>query len=227
MSDFGERHPSEAVHAQAFADSKFGAEAVLRLRGAFARSDHPMLVADDARRWTAGNSAASDLLGISQEEIPWRKMDEFTPLSEHRRLGEQWQAFLETGSAEGWHQLLIPDRGSIAMEFSGMANVLPGRHLTVFVPPDEMHAEGGTLSPQLGWIPVSDDADRSSLTEREREVMSLVAAGLQTNDAAERLFLSPETVKTHVQNALGKLGAHTRAHAVAVALVTGQIAWEA
>jgi DNA-binding CsgD family transcriptional regulator len=43
---------------------------------------------------------------------------------------------------------------------------------------------------------------------------------------AELLFLSPETVKSHVHNAMGKLGVHTRAHAVAIALVTGQITWE-
>ncbi len=55
--------------------------------------------------------------------------------------------------------------------------------------------------------------------------MTLIAAGGHSADIAERLFLSPETVKTHVSNAMGKLGAHTRAHAVAIALVTGQIIW--
>jgi DNA-binding CsgD family transcriptional regulator len=67
---------------------------------------------------------------------------------------------------------------------------------------------------------------RLQLTDREREVMTLVASGLQSGDMAERLFLSPETVKSHVHNAMSKLGAHTRAHAVAIALVTGQISWE-
>jgi DNA-binding CsgD family transcriptional regulator len=43
---------------------------------------------------------------------------------------------------------------------------------------------------------------------------------------AERLCVSPETIKSHVQNAMGKLGAHTRAHAVAIALVSGQISSE-
>ena len=45
-------------------------------------------------------------------------------------------------------------------------------------------------------------------------------------DIAEHLFLVPETVKSHIQNAMTKLDTHTRAHAVAVALVTEQIAWE-
>jgi DNA-binding CsgD family transcriptional regulator len=73
---------------------------------------------------------------------------------------------------------------------------------------------------------VVEGGGRVQLSEREREVMTLVASGLQSGDVAERLFLSPETIRSHVQNALAKLGAHTRAHGVAVALVTGEIAWE-
>ena len=53
--------------------------------------------------------------------------------------------------------------------------------------------------------------------------MTLIAAGGRSEDVADDLFVSPETVKSHVHNALSKLGAHTRAHAVAIALVTGQI----
>jgi DNA-binding CsgD family transcriptional regulator len=50
-----------------------------------------------------------------------------------------------------------------------------------------------------------------------------VAAGLQGGEIAGRLRVSPETIKSHVQNAMTKLGAHTRAHAVAISLSTGQI----
>jgi DNA-binding CsgD family transcriptional regulator len=64
------------------------------------------------------------------------------------------------------------------------------------------------------------------LTKREREVTRLVASGLTTVEVAEHLVLSPETVKSHVHNAMAKLGAHTRAHAVAIALATGQIVWD-
>ena len=66
---------------------------------------------------------------------------------------------------------------------------------------------------------------RLTLTKRESEVMTLAAAGAQTADMAQHLFLSQDTIKSHIQNAMSKLGAHTRAHAVAIALVTGQIAW--
>jgi DNA-binding NarL/FixJ family response regulator len=156
-------------------------------------------------------------------------MDDFTPPAERERLEEQWQAFLASGAAEGWYQLYVPDSGQIPVQFSAMANVLPARHLSVFIAPETAthdQAEHGSLSTDA-WRPVAaEDDGRLPLTDREREVMTLVATGLQTGDVAERLFLSPETIKSHVQNAMGKLGAHTRAHAVAIALVTGQIAWE-
>lgn len=53
-----------------------------------------------------------------------------------------------------------------------------------------------------------------TLSEREREVLRLVGDGLTNEQIAERLFLSSHTVRTHVRNALGKLGVHTRAEAV-------------
>jgi DNA-binding CsgD family transcriptional regulator len=188
-----------------------------------------MLIADDQRRWVTGNVAACDLLGIAREEIPWRTMDEFTPPGERKRLEEQWGAFLASGGAEGWYQLYVPDRGPVPVEFSATANVLPSRHLSVFIPPEETSAavaKPASLS-EATWAPVVvEGTGRLRLTEREREVMTLVASGLQSADIADRLFLSPETVKSHVHNALSKLGAPTRAHAVAIALVTGQISWE-
>ncbi len=221
--------PGAAVNAHAFADSKFGPHAAVRLRAAFERSRYPMLIADDERRWVTGNAAACELLAIPREEVPWRTMDDFTPPSELRRLEEQWEAFLTSGEAEGWYHLYIPDRGPVPVEFSATANVLPARHLSVFIPPDTASAEHPERALAVGptWTPVvAKGSVRLELTEREREVMTLVASGLQTCDMAERLFLSPETVKSHVQNAMGKLHAHTRAHAVAIALVMGQITWE-
>ncbi len=183
-----------------------------------------MLIADDQRRWVTGNAAACELLGIPREEIPWRTMDDFTAPNERRRLEEQWGAFLASGGAEGWYQLYVPERGPVPVEFSATANVLPERHLSVFIPPE---GPSPPLPTEASWAPVVvEGSGRLKLTDREREVMTLVASGLQSGEIAERLFLSPETVKSHVHNALGKLGAHTRAHAVAIALVTGQITWE-
>jgi PAS domain S-box-containing protein len=223
-----DRH-GDGESAQVFEGSGSDPQAAIRLRMAFERSQQPMLIADDQRRWVTGNAAACDLLGISREEIPWRTMDDFTPPGERKRLEEQWEAFLASGGAEGWYQLYVPDRGPVPVEFSATANVLPARHLSVFIPPDDTSTPQvkDALSPQATWAPVSaGGGGRLRLSERECEVLTLVASGLQGGDIAERLFLSPETVKSHVHNALGKLGARTRAHAVAIAMVTGQITWD-
>jgi DNA-binding NarL/FixJ family response regulator len=56
------------------------------------------------------------------------------------------------------------------------------------------------------------------LTGREREILALLADGLSNADVAERLFISQETVKSHVRHILTKLEADTRTHAVAIAL---------
>jgi hypothetical protein len=153
-----------------------------------------MLIADDQRRWVTGNDAASQLLGIARDELPWRAMDDFTPPGDRARLEEQWQAFLASGAAEGWYQLYLPDQGEVPVEFSATANVLPSRHLSVFIPPDTAipeQAEYGAL-PAAAWKPVPAEGEgRLPLTEREREVMTLVASGLQSGDVAERLVLSP------------------------------------
>jgi PAS domain S-box-containing protein len=55
------------------------------------------------------------------------------------------------------------------------------------------------------------------LTRRELEILHTIATGVSTKDAAERLHVSPATIRNHVQNILGKLGAHSRLEAVAYA----------
>lgn len=63
----------------------------------------------------------------------------------------------------------------------------------------------------------------SSLTDREREVLNLLAQGSQNSTVADQLFLSVNTVRKHVQSILSKLGAHSKLEAVAVAVREGII----
>ncbi len=62
--------------------------------------------------------------------------------------------------------------------------------------------------------PAADDP----LTNRERAVISLIALGADTRQIAQELHISPDTVRTHVRNAMSKLGAHSRAQLVALTL---------
>ena len=59
------------------------------------------------------------------------------------------------------------------------------------------------------------------ITSRELEVLQLVADGLENREIAARLFLSVETIKTHVRHVFEALNARSRAHAVAIAFRTG------
>jgi len=61
------------------------------------------------------------------------------------------------------------------------------------------------------------------LTDREREVVALVAEGLSNEEIAGRLFVSPATAKTHVSRAMGKLGARDRAQVVVIADESGLV----
>lgn len=65
---------------------------------------------------------------------------------------------------------------------------------------------------------------RGPLTQRQRQILEILADGQSAHFAAETLGLSEETVKTHMKNMLARLGARNRAHAVAIALRRGLIA---
>lgn len=71
---------------------------------------------------------------------------------------------------------------------------------------------------------VLPDADLGRLTNREREVVALVAHGLSNDEIAERMVLSPMTAKTHVSRAMTKLGARDRAQLVVLAYQSGLVA---
>ena len=66
-------------------------------------------------------------------------------------------------------------------------------------------------------------ASLDALTERELEVMTLVAAGLSNDEIAARLVVSPATAKTHVSRVMGKLAARDRAQVVVLAYETGLV----
>jgi DNA-binding CsgD family transcriptional regulator len=75
--------------------------------------------------------------------------------------------------------------------------------------------------------PPAPDAQRAALlgalTDREREVVTLVAAGLTNDEIAARLVVSPATAKTHVSRAMIKIGARDRAQLVVLAYETGLV----
>ena len=134
------------------------------------------------------------------------------------RLGQA--VVLYTGSAD--HDVL----------FSGLDSGARGFALKDGSPDELMDAlnavaGGGTyvdvrLRPAL--LSRRSTEKQPALSPREREIMDLLAQGLNGEQVAERLVLSSETVKTHIRNAMNKLEATTRVHAIAIALREGYIA---
>jgi DNA-binding NarL/FixJ family response regulator len=78
------------------------------------------------------------------------------------------------------------------------------------------------VDPALSSTIVLEEGDRT-LTARQREILQMLADGMQTEAVAIKLGLSTETVRTHTKRILAKLGADTRTQAVAIGIRTGLI----
>jgi DNA-binding CsgD family transcriptional regulator len=187
-----------------------------------------ILVVDDQRRCLEANLAACRLLGLPRRAALGRVVDDFLASGMRRRLDHVWRAFREGGGHAGPFELSSQAAEVHEVNISVVANVLPGRHLLILSatrsqPEAEEKAE--PTAARSGAVVNSSGPrfGRGGPTAREREVLGLLAAGATDEQIAEMLDLSPATVQTHVRNAKAKLGARTRAQAVAMALQHGMI----
>jgi two-component system, NarL family, response regulator LiaR len=89
------------------------------------------------------------------------------------------------------------------------------------------HAGRGTLSPEIVQAMTHADDPAAppghDLTERELEVLILLVAGLGNNEIADKLVVSPATIKSHVSNILAKFGVASRTEAAAMAVRQGLV----
>jgi DNA-binding NarL/FixJ family response regulator len=96
-------------------------------------------------------------------------------------------------------------------------------HQTLLRAIEKVAAGEGYVDPALMPSFLNGKDRDEMLTAREREILQLLADGMSNADVAGRLFISQETVKSHVRHILAKLEASTRTHAVATALRTAII----
>jgi PAS domain S-box-containing protein len=160
-----------------------------RWQAVFDAAQDVFLLADDERTVVAANAAAADFFGVPVEEIVGCKVDEFTTNNTEQR----WAAMLRDGSLRVETVWRRPDGGERCVRVSATANVAPGRHLAV-----------------AHDITTQDHG----LTQRQIEILQLLAEGKSTRQIAEELYLSGTTVRNHIARLLANLGVHTRVQAV-------------
>jgi DNA-binding NarL/FixJ family response regulator len=85
-----------------------------------------------------------------------------------------------------------------------------------------VHAGQKRIPPEIA-AQLADHAADDALTQREIEVLQLIATGLANKIVADKLHITEETIKGHVKNILSKLGANDRTHAVTIGLKRGII----
>ena len=180
-----------------------------------------VLVVNDRRRCAEANEQACELIGLSRDEILGRRLDSLLKPDMRGRLSHVWTAFAEEGGHAGPFTLANGNEIQIALT----PNLMPDRHLLVLSPiaagagpsPSDALADQELPSDEIEPTPVRPPS------ARELEVLTLLAEGATDPQIAKQLELSPATVQTHVRNAKAKLGARTRAQAVALVLERGLI----
>jgi PAS domain S-box-containing protein len=178
-------------------------------RFAFDAAPDAMALLDDQGCIVHANRVAAHLLGLPQCELRGLAISGFAAPELQANAFELWERFKRDGQATGAGAMRAADGTRRTLELRASSNYVNGRHLMIARPRD------GRRRPRA--------ADEGVLTPRQRDVLTMLASGLNGPEAAARLFLSPATVRTHAQNAMGALGAKTRAQAVAEALIRGEI----
>ena len=180
------------------------------------------------------NSRAETLYGWTREEAIGRHISELTFAGSERSQAEEIMAAIQRGEQwQGTFRLRRKD-GTAFAAFVKDSPVLDADGELVGIVGVSIEIGDPELARAVRAL-VSDGTHRGSnnhhglgrrtrtLSPREREVLGLLARGLTGEQIAERLVLSPETVRTHIRNAREKLGASTRVEAVTMALIAREI----
>ena len=184
---------------------------------AFQRSRNAMLLTDQDRRIVDVNGACMTLLGVRRDDVigrPVWKLVVDGPLLSH----EGWAKALAAGRFDGEAKLHGADGVVIAVQWAASVESVSGGQRVLLVALS-VSRWGSRFRRN-----VTCEEPPRSLTGREREVVHLVSLGSAGPEIAEELGISHETVRTHVRNAMDKLGARSRAHLVARALAEGHLA---
>ena len=184
-------------------------------RSAFRQSRNPMVLVDEKRyidrrerRLPAG------LSGYKRAELLGEPTHRFVA-GDPAFSPQEWAAQLAKVEFEGDVGLVCAD-GTVVLSHWGATVARVTRQRLVLVVMLSRSRWGGRFRRTH-----SLDAEPLELSDREREIVHLVALGRSGPEIAEELGIAHDTVRTHVRNAMEKLGARSRAHMVAKAIGEG------
>jgi PAS domain S-box-containing protein len=169
-----------------------------------------MFVTDLERRILAVNDAATVLAGRPADALVGEPFS--TLLDEPAEAPDDaaWRAQVLRGESYGRRRVRRPDGSTRDVDYA-MRSARTGGTVLVLAVCLRERAGGGSQRPH----------EAAPLTAREREVVRLIALGETTPQICAALFIAPDTVRSHVRNAMAKTGARTRAQLIAIALTEG------
>jgi PAS domain S-box-containing protein len=180
---------------------------------AFKGSRNAMVLLDEQRCHVDLNGAYLKLVGYSRDELIGRPVFDFIE-GGPRLTQRQWLTTIARGEFSGEASIVCADGATVTVQYAGQNEVVTGHRRILFV----------ALSTSRWGRHSRREADGDApggLSPREQEIVRLVAAGETGPEIAEQLQISHATVRTHVRNAMTKVGARSRAQLVAKALGDG------
>jgi PAS domain S-box-containing protein len=181
---------------------------------AFRQSRNAMSLVDGQRCHVDVNGAYLQLLGYPKSALIGRPIHRLV-VGGPQASAEEWARSFATDRFEGQTDLVRADGSIVAVGWGANAETVTGRRLVLFVALTTSRRRPRDQAP--GWTA----PEGWTLSERQREIVRLVALGFTGPEIAEELHLAHHTVRTHVRNAMATSGARSRAHLVAIVLAGG------
>jgi DNA-binding CsgD family transcriptional regulator len=204
-------------------------EQTLTAAAALDAIEEGVLVQDAETQVVYANRAAGELLGVDREELRGRRElpEPCECLSESGEAlpGDGWPCVdaLRTGRPQRPRVMGIRRPDGRVRWVRACSRPIGRSVLTSLLDVTALRRaeeDAAALASRLG----ANGHTTGVLSPREHQVVELLAGGLTGEQVAERLGISPATVRVHIRNATGKLGANTRTQAVAIAVARGEVA---
>jgi DNA-binding CsgD family transcriptional regulator len=187
----------------------------------FDESRIPMALVDSERRYVKLNDALLELYEYPAGKLLGNRAGWGVVDQNPAEMDAEWQRLLRTSEVYGEQTIAHANGNPMRVSYAAHATTVNDEWMALFVTLSARFHDGHELIGNTRPAPSGEHG--AKLTAREREVVRLVSLGLNTRRIAAELSLSPDTVRSHVRNAMAKTGAHTRAHLVALVMADGLV----